>query len=115
MKTQILLTLGAVVLTAATFNLTAGDALLSPRAASSQARVVAGSDRNLAAEKNVGGTSLSPRAAGNQTVRGAGMETIMVKCPVSGSPRSATALGSAARMSCCSSTLAECSTMDQMK
>ena len=117
MKTQILLTLGVVVLTAAAFTLQASDALLTPRASDNQIRTVArtGVDRGLVAERNAAGTLLTPRAEGNQMTHVAGMEKVLVQCPVLGSPRQVTALGSAARMSCCNATLAECSSMDQMK
>ena len=117
MKTQILLTLGVVVLTAAAFNLQASDALLTPRAAGNQMRTVArtGADRDLVAERNAVGTLLTPRAEGNQMTHVAGREKVLIQCPVLGTPRQVAALGSAARMSCCNATLAECSSMDQMK
>ena len=66
MKSKILLTLGAVALTAITFNANAYDIALSPRAAANQIKHVSGTnnDANLA-KANVA-VALSPRAAANQ-------------------------------------------------
>jgi len=72
MKTRnLLLTIGAVALTAITINATASDALLSPRAASNQIKHVSGTnnDVNLV---NTTGTTLSPRAAATQIAKVAG-------------------------------------------
>ena len=66
MKTRnLLLTTGAAALTAITFNVTAADALLTPRAAGNQIKTVAGfnNDVNLV---NTTGVTVSPRALGNQ-------------------------------------------------
>jgi len=67
MKTGILLTLGAVALTAITFNANANDVALSPRAAANQIKTVPGTnnDPNLLVANN-NGVALSPRAAANQ-------------------------------------------------
>ena len=67
MKTGILLTIGAVALTAITINANAGDVLLSPRAQDNQIKHVSGiaNDPNLLAANN-NGVALSPRAAANQ-------------------------------------------------
>ena len=72
MKTRnLLLTIGAVALTAITINATANDALLSPRAAGNQIKYVSGTnnDVNLV---NTTGITLSPRAAANQIAKVAG-------------------------------------------
>jgi len=67
MKTKILLTLGAVALTAITFNTNAYDITLSPRATANQIKHVSGTnnDPNLLLANN-NGVALSPRAAANQ-------------------------------------------------
>ena len=67
MKTKILLTLGAVALTAITFNANAYDIALSPRAAANQIKTAPGinKDPDLVAVNN-NGAALSPRAAVNQ-------------------------------------------------
>lgn len=64
MKTKILLTLGALTLTAMTFNASANDIARSPRAAANQIKHVsaAGNDVTTASTAAV----LSPRAAANQ-------------------------------------------------
>jgi hypothetical protein len=115
MKTRnLLITIGAVALTAITINLNASDALLSPRAKGNEIKVVASmaNDANpVAANRD---TALSPRAAGNKTSTAAGVETVAVKCPVLGSPRQVTAAGKDGRTSCCGLTLAECPTMNDM-
>ena len=72
MKTRnLLLTIGATMVAAITINVTASDALLSPRAASSQTRYVSGTanDVNLVTAKVA---TVSPRAAANQTKHIAG-------------------------------------------
>ncbi len=73
MKTRILLTtLGVAALAAITFNVNAGDALLSPRAASNQIKHVTSNanDTDLVAVDQ--GLALPPRAAGNQIATTAG-------------------------------------------
>jgi hypothetical protein len=68
MNTRILLTtLGVAALTAITFNVSAGDALLSPRAAGNQinAAPAAAADLNLVTDNQ--STAVSPRTLGNQT------------------------------------------------
>ena len=67
MKTGILLTLGAVALTAITFNAKANDVVLSPHAAANQIKTVPGTnnDPNMLVANN-NGVALSPRAAANQ-------------------------------------------------
>lgn len=72
MKTRnLLLTIGAVALTAITINATANDALLSPRAAELQIKHVSGTnnDPNFAANRNF---AVSPRVLDNQIKRVAG-------------------------------------------
>ena len=70
MKTRnLLLTIGAVTLTAMTINAAASDSLLSPRAAGNQIKQVAGT--TTVATPAATGT-VSPRAAGNQIATVAG-------------------------------------------
>jgi hypothetical protein len=71
MKTKMLLTLGAVLLTAITFNANANDTALSPRAAANQIKTVPVTTAVQAAPAT--GIAQSPRAAANQiqTVSGA--------------------------------------------
>jgi hypothetical protein len=112
MKSKILI-LGAVV-AAFTFTSFAADALLSPRAAGNQVKVVATTANDITLVAANRDTALSPRAAGNKTTTAAGVETVAVKCPVLGSPRQVTAAGKDARTSCCGLTLAQCPTMNDM-
>jgi len=66
MKTRnLLITLGAAAFAAITINATAGNALLSPRAAGNQIQQVSGTTgtANLATASTA---TISPRAAGNQ-------------------------------------------------
>ena len=114
MKTNILLTLGAVVLAAFTFSAAATDGLLSPRAAGNQTRVAPRSADAIITVKYVTPASaalLTPRAAGNQARVVAGIEPKAAKCTAIGSPRQVAAAGMAARTSCCGMTLAACPTM----
>ena len=72
MKTRnLLITLGAAAFAAITLNVSASDALLSPRAAGNQIQRVSGTanDVNLVTS---GAATVSPRAAGNQIVTVAG-------------------------------------------
>src|SRR5579872_710898 len=72
MKTRnLLLTIGAVALTAITVNATASDVLLSPRAAGNQIKHVSGTNNDVNLVKTTGIT-LSPRAAANQIAKVAG-------------------------------------------
>lgn len=114
MKTKILLTIGAVLLASVTSHLNAGNTLLSPRAADNQIKVVSSTpnDVNLVSANNR--VLLSPRAASNRIITIAGVETVAAKCRVIGSPKYLATAGSAARMSCCNLTLAECSNMNAM-
>lgn len=68
---NLLLTIGAVALTAMTINATAADTLLSPRAAGNQIKHVSGTanDANIVAANMA---TVSPRAAGNQLTTVAG-------------------------------------------
>lgn len=73
MKTQtILMTLGAIALTTITFNVSAGDVALSPRAKDAQIKIVSSTagDKDLTASKS--DVALSPRAADNQIKVAAG-------------------------------------------
>ena len=66
MKTRIILTtIGAAVLAAITINASAGDALLSPRAAGNQTKVVPGV---TATQPAFTIQTISPRALGNQAI-----------------------------------------------
>jgi hypothetical protein len=111
MKSKFLI-VGAFV-TVFTLSTFATGALLSPRAAGNQARVVS----SVTIDQPVpvaGAVLLSPRVAGNQGADISGTEAVTVKCPAIGSPKYITAAGPAARTSCCGLTLAECATMDKM-
>jgi hypothetical protein len=69
MKTRILLTtIGAAALAAITFNVNAGTALLSPRAAGNQIQAASGI---TAAQPAPAVQSVSPRTLGNQTLTAA--------------------------------------------
>jgi hypothetical protein len=73
MKTRnLLITLGAAAFAVITINATAGNALLSPRAAGSQIKHVSGTG-NDAATVAVSMATVSPRAAGNQIAIVTGM------------------------------------------
>ena len=68
MKTRnLLLTIGAVGLTAITLNVSASDAYLSPRAAGNQIKHFAGTYNDPNLVDTTGIVVVSPRAAGNQT------------------------------------------------
>ena len=115
MKIKILLTiLGAAAFAAITTNVSAADALLSPRAAGNEIKRVSGmaNDQNLLAANS--DTLLSPRALGNQTMPVAGTTPLTMKCPAMGSPKDVAMAGKAAHMGCCNLTLAGCPTMDKM-
>ena len=66
MKIKMLLTLGAVALTAITFNASAYDLALSPRAAANQIKHVSGINNDANLIKANTAVALSPRAAANQ-------------------------------------------------
>ena len=88
MKTNILLTIGAVTLAAFTFSATATDVLLSPRAAGNQVKIAPSSpvvSVNYVAPASA--ALLAPRAAGNQARVVAGIEPKAAKCTAIGSPR----------------------------
>ena len=73
---SLLLTIGAVTLTAMTINATASDALVSPRASGNQIKQVSGlsNDPNLVTLDKYT-LALPPRAAGNQIAHVAGTST----------------------------------------
>ena len=90
MKTRILLTtVAAVAFAAISINVSAGEALLTPRAAGNQIKIVSG----IAAAQPAPVTqSTSPRALGNQTATVAGVAnevTFTVACVsnMSGNPK----------------------------
>lgn len=119
MKTKILL-LGTAI-TAFTFSTFASDVLLTPRQKDNQTKVATSSISTQ------GGTVtyvtpdspvlLTPRAADNQikVVKGTAQagSAKTVKCQAIGSPKYQDMLGSSARTSCCSLTIAQCPTMDK--
>ncbi len=109
MKTRILLTIiGAATLAAITLNVSASDALLSPRATGNQINTVPGV---TAAQPAFVTQTATPRALGNQTATGKGTETTVVKCNAIGSPKYLATVGNTARTTCCKLTLAECPMM----
>jgi hypothetical protein len=76
MKTRILLTtIGAALLAAITINVSAGEAYLTPRAAGNQIKRVAGLANDPNLVNTTGIVAASPRAAGNQTATVAGTNT----------------------------------------
>jgi hypothetical protein len=92
MKTRnLLLTIGAVGLTVITLNLNASDALLSPRVAGNQIRVVpaTAADQNRTAANQ--SATLLPRAAGNQIAMATGtaneVNPVMACRNMAGSPK----------------------------
>jgi hypothetical protein len=111
MKSKLLI-VGAFV-TVFTLSTFATGALLSPRAAGNQTKILTSLtlDQSVPAARTV---LLSPRAAGNEIATVASKEKVAVKCPAIGSPKYLTAAGPAARTSCCGLTLADCATMDRM-
>ena len=113
---NLLITIGAAALAAITINVNASDALLSPRAAGNQIKVVSGSVETPVITvdyvTSVSPALLSPRTADNQIKVVKGPEQAesakVVKCQAIGSPKYQAALGSQARTSCCGMTLAAC-------
>ena len=91
MKTLIPLTLASLVLATATLNLTAGDALLSPRARDNQIRIVTGTDASPNTVTQNPNVTASPRALDNQikTVAGTstGADTLVCKRKMVASPK----------------------------
>ena len=80
MKTNILLTIGAVTLAAFTFSATATDVLLSPRAAGNQTRVVPAAPAVSVNYLAPASALLAPRAAANQAKIVAGTTLPIAKC-----------------------------------
>jgi hypothetical protein len=110
MKTKLLLTLGATLLTIVAIKLNASTTLLTPRAATNQPKVaMADSAAIVVAPKVESAVLLTPKAAGNQilTVK-AEPARFVPKCQLAGTPRAITAAGSSARMICCGMTVAAC-------
>lgn len=67
MKTRnLILTIGAAVLTATTFNASAYDIALSPRAAANQVKHISGTNNDVNLAKATTAVALSPRATANQ-------------------------------------------------
>ena len=109
MKIRILFTfIGGAALAAITLSANASDALLTPRAAGNQTRIVPGITE---AQPAFAAQTVTPRAAGNQAVAVKGTETIVAMCSAIGSPKYVAAAGDNARTSCCNRTLAACQNM----
>lgn len=110
MKTRILLTtISVAVLAAVTFQVNASDALLTPRTAGNQIKVIPGV---TTAQPAFAIQTVAPRALGNRLTPIKGTEAAVVKCSAIGSPRYLATAGAAARTGCCNRTLAECPTMN---
>ncbi len=116
MKTKILLTLGAVLVAAATYNLYAGNGAVfltkfNPANAVKLAPLTETITVTYAAPAST--ALLTPRAAGNVSrvvVANAADNMKLAKCPLVGTPRSIETAGNKARMACCNMMLADCST-----
>ncbi len=96
MKTKVLLTIGAVLLAAATYNLNADTGATF-----------------LTKHNPTNAALLTPRAVGNVSkivVASGADNTKGTKCPLIGTPRSIEAASKKARMACCNMMLADCST-----
>jgi hypothetical protein len=106
MKIRILVTIiGAATLAAITFQVNAGNALLTPRAAGNQIQVAPGTTE---AQPAAAVPAITPRAAGNEPTTVKGVEATPAQCPVMGTPKSQSLAGSSARTSCCGQTVAAC-------
>ena len=107
MKTLIPLTLASLVLATVTLNLSAGDALLSPRARDNQIRTVAATDNSPNTVTQNRNVIASPRTLDNQikTVAGAsaGADTLVCSRNMVASPRAIGECAShpGAPMPCC--------------
>jgi len=76
MKTRnLLITLGAAAFAAITINVTAGNALVSPRAAGNQLQHISGVANDVNLVNTTGIVLVSPRAAGNQIATVAGQSS----------------------------------------
>ena len=103
MKNKIILTIGAIVFTMATFNLNASNAFVTPRAALNQIKVIAstGNDHVQVMQKGAATVLLTPRAALNQGAHVAGMEPVnAVKNNGNGTPKYITTAGNAVCTRC---------------
>ena len=112
MKTKnLLLTAAVIALGAITFNASATEPLLSPRAAGNQIKIVPSTPDDVTVVGTATSRSLlSPRAAGNVIVHTADTETT-VKCHAEGNPKYIAWVGNNARIAGCNLTLAECPVM----
>ncbi len=110
MKALSLLTLGVATLAAMTLNLSAGEALQSPRAKANDAKVLTiATDHNTAA--NTRPVGVSPRAFANQAtvVKGtADSVRTTAKCTVVGSPKHLASASKVAGACCCGTITAAC-------
>ena len=110
MKTLNLLTLTGTVLAAIALNVSASDALLSPRAKDSQAKTVpaVATDPNLATANR--DLAVSPRLLGQQTRTAGAVETrnLAVGACAIGSPKQIEGLAKTASATCCKTTTTTC-------
>jgi len=106
MKMNHLITLSAMTLVLATYDLKASDALLTPRAVGNQIRTAsAEAGVPTSAETTMDTGTLTPRAAGNKINHVMGVEaTVMTKSMASGTPRFLTVAGKSSCASCNSKT-----------
>lgn len=111
MKTKnLLLTAAVLALSVATFNLSASEPLLTPRAAGNQIKIVPSTPDAAVVTTATPSTLLSPRAAGNVIVHTTDTET-PVKCHAEGNAKYIALMGNNARIAGCNLTLAECPVM----
>ena len=114
MKTKILLTLGAVLLTAATYNLYAGNGAAFLTALNTIKAAPVTEVITVTYKTPANAALLTPRAAGNMSMiavaNGANAGLKVAKCQLIGTPRSIESAGNKARMVCCNMTRADCST-----
>ena len=111
MKTRNLLLLGAAAFAAIALNVNAADALLAPRAAGNQIKVVAGADNNLNLASPTA-IAISPRTLANQTKTVAGTSNVnpatLCASHMTAGPKvvQACAANPTAAMPCCTKTVA---------
>lgn len=110
MKIQILLALGAITLAVTTVNLTAADALLSPRAAGNVIQHVAGVNNGINGQADAT-VALSPRAAASQINNAPIVPNdvnlaLMCRQVMTASPRAINACQANPAMPCCTPAVA---------
>lgn len=107
MKTRnLLITIGVATLATTTFNATAADTLLSPRAAGNQIKMFAGTNNDPNLVNATGIVALSPRAASNEIKAVAGTSTdvnpaLVCTKTMTGSPKAVQACIESGTMSAC--------------